>query len=217
MPLIYSFVARGMTVLAEYTTYSGNFKSVALECLQSVSNPESKFTINCDRHTFNFLNDGDFIYLAVAEESYGRTIPFGFLQRVSEDFQRNHGAKAITGAEGSFDKIFGPSLKNHMEYCQEHPEEISKIASVQKKVDEVKDVMVKNIEQVLERGEKIDNLVTKTDDLRHHAAQFQHQGQRLRSKMWWQNFKMKATIAAVVVCIILILFLIICFSGDDCV
>lgn len=33
----------------------------------------------------------------------------------------------------------------------------------------MKDIMVKNIEQVLERGEKIDNLVTKTDDLRHHV------------------------------------------------
>lgn len=134
MPLIYSFVARGSTVLAEYTTYSGNFKTVALECLQNVSNPEAKFTINCDRHTFNFLNDGDFIYLAVAEESYGRTIPFGFLQRVSEEFQKKHGATAITGAEGSLDRVFGPSMKAHMEYCQEHPEEISKIASVQRKV-----------------------------------------------------------------------------------
>lgn len=60
MPLIYSFVARGTTVLAEYTAYSGNFKTVAIECLQNVTNPEAKFTINCDRHTFNFLNDGDF-------------------------------------------------------------------------------------------------------------------------------------------------------------
>lgn len=134
MPLIYSFVARGNTVLAEYTTYSGNFKTVALECLQNVSNPEAKFTINCDRHTFNFLNDGDFIYLAVAEESYGRTIPFGFLQRVSEEFQKKHGASAITAPEGSLDRVFGPSMKAHMEYCQEHPEEISKIASVQRKV-----------------------------------------------------------------------------------
>lgn len=34
---------------------SGNFNTVAIECLQKLSNPESKFTIACDRHTFNFL------------------------------------------------------------------------------------------------------------------------------------------------------------------
>lgn len=35
MPLIYSFIAREpATVLAEYTSYHGNFKTVALECLE---------------------------------------------------------------------------------------------------------------------------------------------------------------------------------------
>ena len=34
MPLIYSFVAHGTSVLAEFTPYHGNFNSVALECLQ---------------------------------------------------------------------------------------------------------------------------------------------------------------------------------------
>lgn len=58
MPLIYSFVARGTTILAEYTaSFSGNFQTVAIECLQNVNNPDTKFTINCDKHTFNFLND----------------------------------------------------------------------------------------------------------------------------------------------------------------
>lgn len=47
-------------MLAEYTAYSGNFKTVAIECLNNVEKPEQKFTINCDRHTFNFLNEGEF-------------------------------------------------------------------------------------------------------------------------------------------------------------
>lgn len=31
MPLIYSFVARGNVVLADYTSYTGNFSTVALQ------------------------------------------------------------------------------------------------------------------------------------------------------------------------------------------
>ena len=31
MPLIYSFVARGTTVLADYTSYTGNFSVVAIQ------------------------------------------------------------------------------------------------------------------------------------------------------------------------------------------
>lgn len=34
MPLIYSFVARGTTVLADYTAYTGNFSVIAIQvCL----------------------------------------------------------------------------------------------------------------------------------------------------------------------------------------
>lgn len=31
MPLIYAFVARRTTVLAEYTSYSGNFSTIAIQ------------------------------------------------------------------------------------------------------------------------------------------------------------------------------------------
>ncbi len=46
-----------------------------------------------------------------------------------------------------YDMSGRPRLKMHMDYCMEHPEELSKVAGLQKKVDEVKNVMVDNIEQ----------------------------------------------------------------------
>lgn len=41
-----------------------------------------------------------------------------------------------------------PKLKEQMIYCTEHPEEISKLASVMAQVSEVKGVMRENIEKV---------------------------------------------------------------------
>lgn len=213
MPLIYSFVARGTTVLAEYTSYNGNFNTVALECLQNLKNPESKFTVTADRHTFNFLVFEDFTYLVVADEEYGRQIPFAFLERVRDEFQAKYAEKGKTAAGHSLDKSFGPKLKAQMEYCMQHPEELSKVASVQKKVDEVKNIMVENIEKVLERGEKLEVLQDKTDDLRFQAEKFQKTGRQLRSKFWWQNAKMKLVVALAVLLLIVVIFLLACFSG----
>ena len=34
---------------------------------------------------------------------------------------------------------FSPRLKHWMDYCEAHPEELSKVAAVQKKVDEVRE------------------------------------------------------------------------------
>lgn len=41
-----------------------------------------------------------------------------------------------------------PKLKEHMQYCIDHPEEISKLAKVKAQVSEVKGVMMENIEKV---------------------------------------------------------------------
>lgn len=58
--LIYSFVARGTVVLAEHTPYSGNFSTIAVQCLQKLPSNSSKYTYSCDGHTFNFLLDSGF-------------------------------------------------------------------------------------------------------------------------------------------------------------
>ncbi|CAK9146315.1 unnamed protein product [Ilex paraguariensis] len=52
-----------------------------------------------------------------------------------------------------------------MQYCVDHPEEISKLAKVKAQVSEVKGVMMENIEKVLDCGAKIELLVDKTENL----------------------------------------------------
>nr|GEY91704.1 vesicle-associated membrane protein 727 [Tanacetum cinerariifolium] len=44
---------------------------------------------------------------------------------------------------------------------------------------------------VLDRGEKIELLVDKTENLQFQADSFQRQGRSLRRKMWLQNLQMK--------------------------
>ncbi|CAM6069736.1 unnamed protein product [Sphagnum tenellum] len=55
--LIYSFVASGANVLAEYTAFNGNFSTIAVQCLQKLLANNNKFTYTCDHHTFNYLVD----------------------------------------------------------------------------------------------------------------------------------------------------------------
>lgn len=118
--LIYSFVARGTIVLAEHTPYSGNFSTIAVQCLQKLPSNSSKYTYSCDGHTFNFLLDSGFgnrssyifyvvynsslvnqiltswyqhnfvVFLVVADEPTGRSVPFVFLERVKDDFKKRY-------------------------------------------------------------------------------------------------------------------------------
>ncbi|CAL5395085.1 unnamed protein product [Camellia sinensis] len=225
--LIYSFVARGTVILAEYTEFTGNFTSIASQCLQKLPASNNKFTYNCDGHTFNYLVENGFTYCVVAIESAGRQIPIAFLERVKEDFSKRYGGgKAATAVAKSLNKEFGSKLKGHMQYCVDHPEEISKLAKVKAQVTEVKGVMMENIEKVLDRGEKIELLVDKTENLHSQwfyrkadacgeAQDFRQQGTKIRRKMWFQNMKIKLVVLGIIIALILIIILSVC-GGFKC-
>ncbi|XP_018514131.2 putative vesicle-associated membrane protein 726 isoform X2 [Brassica rapa] len=225
--LIYSFVGRGTVILVEYTEFKGNFTSVAAQCLQKLPSSNNKFTYNCDGHTFNYLVENGFSefhflipthfsYCVVAVEAVGRQIPMAFLERVKEDFSKRYGGgKATTAKPNSLNKEFGSKLKEHMQYCVDHPEEINKLAKVKAQVSEVKGVMMENIEKVLDRGEKIELLVDKTEDLRSHAQDFRTQGTKIRRKMWWENMKIKLIVAGIIIALILIIIISVC-PGFKC-
>lgn len=216
--LIYAFVARGPVILSEHTDFSGNFNSIAFQCLQKLpaNSNNNKFTFNADAHTFNYLVDNGFTYCVVAEEAAGRQIPMAFLERVKDDFVSKYGGgKAAAAPANSLNREFGPKLKEHMRYCVDHPEEISKLSKVKAQVSEVKGVMMENIEKVLDRGEKIELLVDKTENLHNQAQDFRNTGTQLRRKMWLQNMKIKLIVLGIIIALILIIVLSVC-KGFNC-
>lgn len=213
--LIYAFVARGTVILAEFTEFNGNFKAIAIQCLEKLPSTTNKFTYSCDGHTFNYLVENGLTYCVVADESVGRQVPMAFLERIKDELSNYGGGKAATAPANSLNRDFGPKLKENMQYCVDHPEELSKIAKVKAQVSEVKGVMMENIEKVLDRGEKIELLVDKTEGLHNEAQDFRNKGTGLRRKMWLQNMKIKLIVLAVLIALILVIVLSIC-HGFNC-
>jgi hypothetical protein len=179
---------------------------------------QTKFTLMADGHTFNYLSASGFVFLVVADEAFGRQVPFACLDQIAAEFTRAHGDAAAGAIAHSLDRAFGPRLKELMDACSADPHAAtSKVSRVQQQVSEVKEIMMDNIEKVLDRGEKIELLVDKTENLRFQADNFHRTGRALRRRMWWQNLKMKLMMAAFVCVVILILFLSFCYGGgNDC-
>ncbi|CAI0626854.1 unnamed protein product [Linum tenue] len=192
---IYSFVARGTVVLAEYTEFTGNFPAIAAQCLQRLPSSNDKFTYNCDHHTFNFLVEDGYAYCVVAKEATSKQISIAFLERMRADFkQRYGGGKAGTATAKSLNKEFGPVMKEHMKYIIEHAEEIEKLLKVKAQVSEVKSIMLGNIDK---------------------AHTYKDRGTQIRRKMWYQNMKIKLIVFGILLLLVLIIWLSIC-RGFNC-
>ncbi|KAK1425359.1 hypothetical protein QVD17_20710 [Tagetes erecta] len=213
---IYSFVARGTMVLAEYTEFTGNFPAIATQCLQKLPSTNNKFTYNCDHHTFNFLVQDGYAYCVVAKESVGKQISIAFLERVRADFKKRYGGgKADTAIAKSLNKEFGPIMKEHMQYIIEHADEIEKLIKVKAQVSEVKSIMLDNIDKAIDRGENLATLNDKAENLRDSAQQFKKAGTKIRRKMWYQNMKIKLVVLGILLLLVLVIWLSIC-HGFDC-
>ncbi|XP_017295710.1 vesicle-associated membrane protein 8 isoform X2 [Kryptolebias marmoratus] len=82
-----------------------------------------------------------------------------------------------------------------------------KLDQVQSQVNEVKVILKDNINKVLERGDRIDDLIGKTDDLQASADSFQRTSTRVARKYWWKNVKMMIIIGVIVVIVLILIIL----------
>jgi len=79
------------------------------------------------------------------------------------------------------------------------------IRNVQREMDGVREIMTENIERVLERGERIDLLVDKTDRLGGSARDFRVRSRGLRRQMWWKNVKLMVMLGMVAIFLVYLL------------
>jgi synaptobrevin family protein YKT6 len=59
------------------------------------------------------------------------------------------------------------------------PEEVDKVAQIEKDVKETQQVMMKTFDQMLARGERLEDLLDKSDDLRYSSKVFMKKTQRM--------------------------------------
>merc|ERR1711916_422148 len=90
---------------------------------------------------------------------------------------------------------FSGVLANRLEYFNNNPQ-ADKLTHLQAEIEDVKSVMVENIEKVLERGERIELLVDRTDALNSQAQQFKTQSTKLKKAMWWKNLRCSSSSAS---------------------
>ncbi|KAF8952423.1 hypothetical protein CPC16_005521 [Podila verticillata] len=207
MSIIYALVARGTIILAEYTNSSGNFTTVTEAILEKIPPNNSKLTYVYDRYLFHYIREDGLTYLCMADDTFGRRIPFAFLQDMKERFLAQYSRERALSALVPYGmNEFSKTIAKQMEYFSTNPN-ADRIKQVQGEIEQVKDVMVHNIERVLERGERIELLVDKTDNLNQQAFAFKKRSTQLKRAMWWKNMKLMAILTFV---IIFLIYLIIC-------
>ncbi|KAH6887973.1 synaptobrevin-domain-containing protein [Thelonectria olida] len=77
--------------------------------------------------------------------------------------------------------------------------------ALQAQIDDTVGVMRDNINKVSQRGERLDALQDKTDNLAVSAQGFRRGANRVRKDMWWKDMKMRMCIIVGIIVLLVII------------
>jgi len=212
MSIIYTIVARGSVVLAEYSSSTGNFTQITRRILDKIPQQDGKMSYVYDKHVFHYVCSDAITYMCMTEQSFSRTLAFAFLEDIRKRFVSAYSSRGKTALAMAMNAEFSHVLQRQMEFFSNNPN-ADKLTQANKQVDEVKELMQNNIEEVIQRGEKIDLLVDKTEGLQENSHAFRHQATSLKRALWWKDFKLSLIIAACVIAAVLLIVTFACGIG----
>ncbi|KAF2671573.1 vesicle-associated membrane protein [Microthyrium microscopicum] len=225
-PLLYACIAYNSTILTEHVSApSAQITKTASIILPKIDHSSPKkltythganhihyIAASSSEYPSNSQSAGGLTYMCIAKDDLGQRVPFGFLLEAKKRFLEEYppAATDFSGLPGYGCGSFNTTLKSIMNHHGSEEGQKDALKNVQREMDDVRDIMNENIERVLERGERIDLLVDKTDRLGGSARDFRVRSTGLRRRMWWKNVKLMALLILVSV------FLLYLFIGFGC-
>ncbi|RCI09630.1 hypothetical protein L249_4168 [Ophiocordyceps polyrhachis-furcata BCC 54312] len=145
---------------------------------RSKSNREAEMADFCADYTFHAYGRTEGICgIIISDHQYPALVAHQLLSKCVDEFLAKHPRSSwATGKP----EIVMPELKEYLTKYQD-PQQADSIMKIQKELDETKIVLHKTIESVLQRGEKIDDLVAKSDGLSSQSKMFYQQAKKQNS------------------------------------
>ncbi|KAG2377986.1 hypothetical protein C9374_008608 [Naegleria lovaniensis] len=216
--ILYCVVAKGNKVLAEFTNplvKYGNFQRVSLKILEKIPPLNSKMIYSYDSYNFSYEVSNEVTFMCMSDSYFSTAQCFKFIQNIKEEWFKMYGDSGKTVSNNyAMNKSFKPFLKNKMNYFNHDPES-NKIRKIKNQIQDIQNVMITNIDKVIQRGERIDILVGKTDELVVRAEEFKKKTNDLKRAIISSWLKAAAVCGFIIIVLALILFLYFC-NGVGC-
>eukprot|EP01130_Rhizamoeba_saxonica_P000220 TRINITY_DN1020_c0_g1_i1.p2 TRINITY_DN1020_c0_g1~~TRINITY_DN1020_c0_g1_i1.p2 ORF type:complete len:171 (+),score=32.67 TRINITY_DN1020_c0_g1_i1:479-991(+) len=127
---------------------------------------------------------------------------FAFLEDIRNRFVSQFGDLWRNAIALQMNNEFSRTLQRQADYFSFHASD--RIDEVQNQIESTKEVVIQNIDKILERGDRIELLVQKTEDMQQESYMLKTKSTNLKDMLWWKNMKLNFIIAGIILLIILI-------------
>jgi len=143
------------------------------------------------------------VFFAVTDVNFGQTHNIvNLLDEMKTAFYENNDAASVKLAKTS-----GPVNKNSQTFLNNLLKKYgaNKLAEVQQRVEEVKNVMRDNVDKTLENVEKLEDLEQKSETIENSARQFEKGSSGLKSSMRCRYIKMTIIVGLLIAAILAVI------------
>jgi len=209
--ILYTVIARGDAVLAEYASATGNFPTITIDILKrlakdSFTSKKASYSYDSSYH-FHIMIESGLIYLCMADNIFAARRAFAYLVDIRNLFLSEYAGRWEYAVAHEMDR-FSKVIEQRSTYFSKDANS-DKLTALQLEIDMTKNRVTENIEKLIERGEHIDLLVERTGQLANESFQFKAKSTELKSRLWFRNVKIWFLIGC---CILVAIFLVIWFA-----
>ncbi|PRP83627.1 hypothetical protein PROFUN_08353 [Planoprotostelium fungivorum] len=126
-----------------------------------------------------YVNARNVSYVVITDGEYPQRTAFNFGQRAVELLEKEYGDKMFSSS-GVDQQLTVAGLDEEIKKYQ-NPAAVDSIAKIHNDLNDTRQIMVENIEKVIARGEKLDDLLAKTDDLSESSKVFVTRAKKMNS------------------------------------
>ena len=129
-----------------------------------------------------YVNENGLSGVAITDADYPQRVAFNMLNKIIDEFSAQVSSSLYTTADPS--SYTFTSCQTYLEKYQ-NPSQADPMTRVQTELDETKVIVYNTIEQVLQRGEKLDDLVAKSEGLSTSSRTFYKTAKKTNSCCGW--------------------------------
>ncbi|KAI9730046.1 MAG: palmitoyltransferase [Claussenomyces sp. TS43310] len=168
-----------LSVYSRFTRNNyGEFMSLFSKTVAERTRPGQRQDVEEQDYTFHVYGRTEGIAgVIISDHDYPALVAHQLLSKVVDEFLAKYPRATFANSNPTLEF---PELTDYLAKYQD-PHQADSIMKIQKELDETKIVLHKTIESVLQRGEKIDDLVAKSDGLSAQSKMFYTQAKKQNS------------------------------------
>ena len=208
MSIIFGIIAKDSKPLCEYSEYIGSISTVCIKAIPMCK--EIQGVLTYEGYNMFYENKSNLIFMLMCEKGYPEETAFKCIENIVNEFQTTFTSSSEYDnvPQYSLNKQFQQKLRMYMEKYNDPKNQKTNVDILTDKLLSMHRQVLDTADIVNERGEQINLIVSKSDQLSRDSFTFKKTAEKVKNIEKWRKIKLYGTIILVLLIIIIAIYLL---------